>query len=427
LSNVRAKRAVLAALGHEHEFHELTGLPCLNSRAGIEVMKWLDWSGLALPFFARLRRFEADAQLSEEWHRALTERLARNVARTQDMLQEAQRISAAFHPLGIKAALLKGFTLTPDFSNDPYFRHQVDFDFLVAPESTRPAAEALHACGYSAAHLTESGETCFRTASQHIPSAHDDIYTLQRQRQVDLHISIWEPCAWLPVESPQDCLEQSQSQTIHGAEFLSLALEDKFLLQVLHAFRHSFRSWMRAAWLLEVAHCVEMHQEDAALWNLVIQRAGSTLLTKRIFAFVVGLVERLFGSPIPSLLRNWTVEAMTSSLRTWLDHFAYDWATSDWPGSLNNLFLTAEFVPDPRLRRQYWRSRLFPKKEQASLGGPVTATGAKQFLQLRAARLSYVAQRAALHLKDIAALPVQQMRWRRALGSSRGANLDANW
>jgi hypothetical protein len=121
------------------------------------------------------------------------------------------------------------------------------------------------------------------------------------------------------------------------------------------------------------------------------------------------------------------VEAMTSSLRTWLDHFAYDWATSDWPGSLNNLFLTAEFVPDPRLRRQYWRSRLFPKKGQASLGGPAAATGAKQFLQLRAARLSYVAQRAALHLKDIAALPVQQMRWRRALGSSRGANLDANW
>jgi hypothetical protein len=403
LSNVRAKRAVLAALGHEHEFRELAGLPCLSSRAGIEVMNWLDWSGMALPFFARLRRFEADARLSEEWHRALTERLARNVERTQDMLQEAQRISAAFRSLGIKAALLKGFTLAPDFSYNPYFRHQVDFDFLVAPESARPAAEALH-----------------------IPSAHDDIYALQRQRQVDLHISIWEPCAWLPVESPQDCLEQSQSQTIHGAEFLSLALDDKFLFQVLHAFRHSFRSWMRAAWVLEVAHCVEMHQEDAALWNRVIQRAGSTLLTKRIFAFVVGLIERLFASPIPSLLRNWTAEAMSSSLQTWLDHFACDWATSDWPGSLSNLFLTAEFVPDPRLRRQYWRSRLFPKKEQASLGSQVATTGAKQFLQLQAARLSYVAQRAALHLKDIAGLPVQQMRWRRALGSSRGANLDAN-
>jgi Uncharacterised nucleotidyltransferase len=426
LSNVRAKRAVLSALGHEPQFHELTGLPCLNSRAGIEVMKWLDWSGLALPFFARLRRFEADAQLSVEWHRALSERLARNVERTEDMLQEAQRINAAFRSLGIKAALLKGFTLAPDFSDDPCFRHQVDFDFLVTPASAGLAAEALHACGYSAAHLTESGETCFRTASRHIPSAHDDIYTLQRQRQVDLHISIWEPCAWLPVESPQDCLEQSQTQTIHGAEFLSLALEDKFLLQVLHAFRHSFRSWMRAAWLLEIACCFETHQENVALWKRVIQRAGSTRLTKSIFAFVLGLIERLFAGPIPSLLRNWTADASTASLQTWLDHFAFDWATSDWPGSLNNLFLTAEFIPDPRLRRKYWRSRLFPRKEQTSLG-PVAATGAKQFLQLRAARLSYVAQRAALHLKDIAALPVQQMRWRRALDSSRGANLDTNW
>jgi hypothetical protein len=203
-------------------------------------------------------------------------------------------------------------------------------------------------------------------------------------------------------------------------KYLGLTLEDKFLLQVLHAFRHSFRSWVRLSWIREIAHCSEKHVENTALWNSVMERAGSARLTKSIFAFVLGLAERLFHSPIPAPLRSWTAEARTPSLRTWLDHFGVDWAISDWPGSLNNLFLTAEFIPDPNLRKQYWRSRLLPTKAQTSLG-PVAATRPDKFLRLQAARMRYVAQRAAVHLKDIAALPRQQLRWRRALGSSRGS------
>jgi hypothetical protein len=170
---------------------------------------------------------------------------------------------------------------------------------------------------------------------------------------------------------------------------------------------------------------VETHQEDEALWNRVIDRSGSSRLTKRIFAFALGLVNRLFHTPIPSPLRSWTAEAFTVSLRAWLDYFAIDWAISDWPGSLNNLFLTAEFIPDPNLRMQYWRSRLLPKKENASLGA-VASTSPKKFLQLQAARLSYLAHRAGAHVKDIVALPRQQFRWKRALQSTRRLGFDSN-
>jgi putative nucleotidyltransferase-like protein len=419
LSKAQAKRAVLAALGCEAELSGLAVLPGLSSHTGAEVLKWLDRSGLALPFLGRLRRSDAEKQLSEDWRRALSERLGRNVERTRDMQEEAQRLNAALQAFGVPAVALKGFTLSPDFCGEADFRHQVDLDFLVAANDVRKAAAALGSCGYSAARLNESGETCFLTPLRHIPSAHDDIYALQRQRQVDLHISIWEPCEWLTVEAPRDCLDYAQPQRIQGVEFLSLALEDKFLLHVLHAFRHSFRSWMRVAWLFEIAQCVETHRDDAALWKRVVKRAGEARLTKRVFAFVLGLVEQLFASRVPVSLRNWSEEAMSASLRTWLDCFAYDWAISDWPGSLSNLFLAAEFIPDARWRRQYWRSRLFPRKAQASLG-PVAVTSTKKFFQWQAARLAYVARRAALHLKDIAALPVQWMRWRRSLGSSRG-------
>jgi Uncharacterised nucleotidyltransferase len=425
MTNASPKRAVLAALSHEPEFSGLLCLPSLETRAGFNFLRWLDQSGLALAFLWQLEKHGASPRISRTWRDSLSERQTRNFERSRDMVNEVQRIDTAFRSFGVVAALLKGFSLYPDFCDHPSLRHQADLDFLVGPASLQAAAETLRSCGYTAPNLNEAGETCFVTPSQHIPSSRDDLYALQRRRQVDLHISIWEPCPWLPVEVPQDCLKFAGPQNTVGVDYLSLSLEDKFLVQVLHVFWHSFRSWIRLSWLLEIAKFIDNHRESFSLWNRIIQRAGPSNLTKSIFAFVLGLQRRLFGTPVPSALTAWTATAMTPSLSVWLDHFAIDWAISDWPGSLNNLFLTPEFIPDPELRVQYWRSRLLPRKSHSSIGSVATA-GTLEFLQLQAARLSYVAHRAAVHLKDIVALPWQQFRWKRALESSRRPGFEPN-
>ncbi len=426
MTNASLKRAILSVLSHDPDFAGLAGLPPLNTQAGRELSQWMDQGGLALPFLKQLKDGDSTLQLRREWRHSLTQRQARNAARTQDLLEEAQRINDAFRSFHVTAATLKGFSLVPDFCDDPFLRHQVDFDFLIAPGSVQQAAEALRTCGYFTAQLNESGETCFLTRSEHIPTANDDLYALQRQRQVDVHTSIWESCSWFPLEVPQNCLEHAQPQKVHGVDQLSLPLEDKFLLQVLHLFRHAFRSWIRISWLLELAKCMDKHQQNKALWNRVIACAGGARLTRSIFAFVLGLVARLFHAAIPAPLAVWTTGATTPAMRAWLDHFGCDWALSDWPGSLNNLFLTAEFIPDPRLRMRYWRSRLIPRAAQASLGSLVPATPQK-FFQLQAARVQYLARRAAVHFKDIAALPRQQLRWKRALESSRRPGTDRDF
>jgi hypothetical protein len=410
------KRGVVAALSHTPDFSGLQKFPAANSNAGQRLLRWMDRSGLALRFFDQVEN--RNIALSADWRAALGERFTKNIARTRDLFDETQQLAAAFRSFGVTAATLKGFTLTPDFCPDPNLRHQVDFDLLVASSSVRTAAEALRSCGYSTDQINEGGETCFLTPLTHIPSPDDDLYGLQRQRQVDLHVSLFERSAWFPIEGPQDCLERARPQIVEGMDFLSLSLEDKFLLQVLHAFRHSFRSWVRVSWLLEIATCMETHQHDATLWNAVIHRAGETRLAKSVFAFVLGLIERLFQTPIPTRLQSWTEEAMSVSLRAWLDHFAFDWATSDWPGSLNNLFLAPDFISDEALRRQYWQSRLVPRKAQTSIGSR-PAGGAHSFFQWQAARLRYVAQRVSVHLKDIVAFPWQGWRWKRALAESR--------
>lgn len=418
MTDTHSKLVVLAALGHDPYFADLPKLPAVASQEGRNLLRWLDQSGLALVFLRRLQKHSAVTLTSGAWRQELETRQARNIRRTEDMLQEARRIQSAFSSRDIRAVCLKGFSLSPDFCEDPFVRHQVDFDFMVSPDGVHVAAEALRACGYDTAKINESGETYFVTPLRHIPSAQDDLYAVPRHRQVDLHVSIWEPNEWLSVEVPQDCLDFTQPQQTNGLEFLSLSLEDKFLLQILHAFRHSLKSWIRVSWLSEIAYCMEYHGKNVTLWSKVIERAGTGCVAKTIFAFVLGMVNRMFGSPIPEALHLWQSTAMNPSLKAWLNNFALDWVLSDWPGRLSNLFLASQFIANRNDRMKYWQSRLLPEKTRASLGSIATA-GAKNLMKVQAAHWRYVARRAALHLADIAGLPRQQIRWRRALASSR--------
>jgi len=417
LTDLSHKQVILSALSLQPDFTGLATLPPLSSRHGSALVKWLDRSGLALFFNARLAETGVLGDLPDGWSKALADRQIRNIARTQDMLAEAQRLQLAFESASIVAASLKGFTLTPDFNKSVILRHQVDFDYLIAPHDVWRTAEVLQACGYAAASLNEAGESCFRTPLHHIPTSSDDLYALQCHRQVDLHISLWEPAPWFPLSVPDDSLTFTERREIAGVDFRCVSLEDRFLMQVMHAFRHSFRSWVRVSWILEIATFLHNYRGHSSLWNRVIQRAGNSQLVRSIFAFVLGLAQRLFQAPIPPPLYSWVRSAMTPPLRAWLDHFSFDWVTSDWPGSLSNLLLTSEFIPDPALRRRYWRSRLLPGAAQTSLG-VVTSRGTRQRFEHQAARLRYVAHRAGVHLKDIVTLPWRGFRWRRALSSA---------
>jgi hypothetical protein len=417
------KRAVLAAFQRQPDFTALTTLSALRPKANRDLLRWLDQSGLALTFLSRLQVLDAVPLIPGDLRSALSQRSARNAERLRDMLQEFQRLTDAFRNHGVFAATLKGFTLAPDFCEHLSLRHQTDFDFLVDPGDVPVAAEALHSCGYSTPSLSHSGESCFTTPLLHAPSRQDDLYSLQHHRQVDLHTSIWENYPWLSVSVPSDCLDHAEPSVVHSVPCYGLSLEDKFLTQVFHLFRHSFRFWIRLSWLLEICRCMEVHREDELLWRRVIARAGEDHLTKSIFAFVLGLANRLFDCCVPPLLLSWSSTGLTHSMRTWLNYFSVDWAISDLPGSLKNLFLTGEFIPDRKRRLHYLRSRLLPRKGQTSVGDVATPNVASS-LKLKSAQLQYLAHRSVVHAKDLLCLPWEQFRWKRALMVARAGTID---
>src|ERR1700688_4347136 len=163
-----AKRSVLRALKRNPDFGGLASLPPLGSRQGGRLLQWLDQSGLALAFLKCVNIHSAGVCLPDEWRNVLEARRQRNAARLQDMLQEFQRLNDAFRSRGTMAVTLKGFSLIPDFCEDPSLRHQTDFDFLVRPGDVDAAAAVLGSSGYSTSQLSYSGESCFTTPLHHV-------------------------------------------------------------------------------------------------------------------------------------------------------------------------------------------------------------------------------------------------------------------
>jgi hypothetical protein len=418
MPDANPKQKIIRAFRRDPDFARATSLPPVGSRQGARLLRWLDHSGLALQFHNCIETGAAEKCLSDAWRDTLMGRKRRNAARLEDMLEEFRRLNDAFRAKGVMALALKGFSLVPDFCADPSLRHQTDFDFLVNPSDIDAAAEALRSHGYSTPKLSYSGESFFSTPLHQVPSRTDDLYAIQHHRQVDLHVSLTESSHWLQLDFPARGETAAIPMNISGISFYGLPLETRFLAQILHAFKHSFRSWLRLSWLLEIGHCMDLHHEDDVLWARLLEEAGNTLLMKRIFAFILTLTHRLFGSRIPNRLANWAAEGMTPTLRVWLEHFSEGWALADWPGSLSNLFLSSDFIADSRLRSEYLKSRLIPKQERLSIETRSANDLERPFLwQIQ--RWKYVAHRAGVHLGDVVRFPLTQWRWQRALVSAR--------
>src|SRR5215475_7339654 len=326
----RSRRAVLGALRVTPDLCGVSRIPTLDSDDGRALLRWMDRSGLALYAWRQLQRHGATEKVPREWRHALQQRLLDNASRTEDLRMEFCRLNAAFERRGVSVATMKGFTLVPDFCEEPALRHQTDFDFLVRREDMSDAAEVLRMCGYNADRWSEGGETCFTTVLHRVPSADDYLYSHQHQRQVDLHVSLWEPSPWLAVETPTDSMSCIECRVLRGTWFSALSPADSFLNQVLHVFRHSMKSWIRLSWLLELGHCMELHRGDAELWQRVTGRAGQSELTKKAFAFVLGLVGCAFGAQTPKVLEQWLTGTDTARLRAWIEGFGLDWVITDW-------------------------------------------------------------------------------------------------
>jgi hypothetical protein len=421
MRNRDLKSAVIGALSPgptpAPDFSTLSRLMHRSSAGDLRhLLRWLDESGLALYLLHQLQQHAAVEAVPHPLRAALEQRLAANRERTLDMLREFRRIIDAFRQRGVRFCALKGFTLTPDFCSAPHLRHQTDFDFLISAEWMENAKQALKSCGYAQEEIRSTGEVAFATPLRHIPSAADDIYARPRHREVDLLVSLRCQEHGVSLEMPSDCLYRAQPMTLHAISFPALSLDDRFTLQVMHAFKHLLGSWVRLSWLLEIGSFIDVHHDDEDLWHSVISRFGYNLTVRNAFGIILSLTQALFPRPIPGSLEEWCLRPLPNRIATWVHEFGFKWALSGLDGAKLTLFVHREFFDDASAWTSYLASRIFPFGRRSSIGR-VSAALPRARIKARASQWLHSMRRVMFHTRELASLPLEAIRWKRALRS----------
>ena len=419
------KLLAVDALGSAPDPAALRALRSAGPREFRALLQWLDHSGLALYFAARLKQTPQWNEASAELRRALDRRAEANTQRTEALLADFRAVSDSLHRHRVPHAFLKGFTLAPAFCPDPNLRHQSDLDVLIAPEFLDEASRAVVACGYELQPITEPGEFRFATLATHLPTLRDDIYSLPPRREVELHTSIWAAPGDVHLAVPEDLLSRLQPRELHGVSFQSLSLEDAFLVQVLHAFGHLLGSWLRVSWLWEIHYFFEMHAAYAGFWHSFGERAGDDPQIRKAIGLVLDLTRRLFQTRIPAEPQAVYLDPLPERISAWVEHCGTRWALAGIAGSKLSLFVHREFFDRDASWRAYFLRRMLPRHAKTS-PGLALASDAETRLRDRITQIEFTARRLFFHAGAALSFMWEALRWRQALYASRRARSAAS-
>lgn len=403
----------------------LDRLPAFGKRDWERTLKWLDHSGLALPFWSRLKQAEAESVLPC----AVSERLRRNssdhCARVMAMLEEFGQINRGLEGAGLRYAALKGFTLIPEYCPAACLRTTYDFDYLLPRESMDQADCAMKALGYARKKEQAPHPLVYFHRPPRSPTSCDDLYSPDFPRTVELHFLFWDAgLTQVPIALTEDPLlnlrirsltppqigAQDPLQTGQDRRFWTLCEEDELVFQVLHAFRHILQNWCRLCSLLDIAYFLDHRALDAAFWDRFCERLKESRPLSEIVGVVFLLAARLFGGNIPASVSSQTVRCLRSPLALWVDRYGLDSALNNFSDNKFSLFLHHEFVQDDAVWRSVKRKSLYPWRRP----NQAIATSSPQTSARFGARLKqtlYVAKRIKHHFVSSARYGFEARRW----------------
>ncbi len=381
-------------------------LQSFPSREWKRALPWLDASGLALYFLNRIEKLDGGGMLPAVVLTRLRQNRKDNRARTSAFLDEMRVIHQSFEANGVEFALLKGYSLVPEYCPAPELRHQCDLDYLIAEDNLHRASSILHAMGYSRVRKAPGTHTFSRSTGD-LPSR-DNIYKAGLNYSVEVHAALWENEDVPGLERLPGVLGRRQTHQLSGLVFPTLAAEDRFIHQCTHVLSHVLQFWIRLAWLYEIATFLNQARTDVGFWRRVGSRIGGRVYIAKAVQLVTLLATTVFAGEAPPIQGS-----DYPALRLWVNDYGRQWAMHDLPGSKLSLFLFPEFVDEEQWRRLR-RQRLFPLRRshsatQLSASEPRLSLGA-QFAEFR-----YAGQRLAFHMRETWRYLREQPRWQQSL------------
>lgn len=392
----------------------------LKEEAWQQNLRWLDRSGLALPLAARFEALRPTPGVSERVRTVLRSRLQDNQQRMERMLDFFRETTRALNAVGARYCCVKGFSLIPDCFDGIRERHQVDLDFLVAPEDLKVARRATEALGYHVQHASPSGEVRLIKPWSRYIGISGYLYQLPEAPPIELHSRLWE--------ADQDEIDfsslsiDSGAREVHevgGVEFPRLRPAYQFLYLLLHILRHLLGSWTRLVSLYEIATFIRARRTDKELWAEAARLIGADHRLSSACALILGLVHVAFPQDLPEALREIYAANLSADSAAWLYRYATTWLLADPPGNKLNLLVQRQFWSDRQVWRQYLRRRLLPIRAPHRLSEQAVRS-TRRALAYRFEEARYQASRAWYHVKSDWSYLMALLRWnrRRRLPSS---------
>ncbi|HWB86668.1 MAG TPA: nucleotidyltransferase family protein [Bryobacteraceae bacterium] len=352
----------------------------------------------------------------------LRARESKNIERVARLRSTFAEISTALAERGIEFAVLKGFSLWPDFVPELRRRLQYDLDFF-CPESVGAAHDALRQLGYEPMRQSEDLPTDHLTPLAR-PSAwrwSGDYFDLGIPIAVELHFRLWdEPTEGFAAPGLDAFWPRRIQREWDGLSYFGLALPDQLAQVALHMLRHLLRGDVQISQVYEIAWFLHHRAADDAFWDnwRVLHPAG----LRRLEAIAFRLAEQWFGCVLARAALE-EVDVLPPVLHYWFARHAAAPVESFFHPNKSELLLHMALLDSGRSRRAVLRRRLFPARlpapgDAAFDSGKSLSTGLRLHRAWR--RAVFAAERASRHLRTL--LPaLWQLSVEHWLGGSRRA------
>jgi hypothetical protein len=378
-------------------------LEALSEGEWQRLLRWLDFSGLALYFLDRI----AELQLCHWLPASVSDRLRRNLAdnaeRTRCMFAESAAIQQEFQSADLSYAALKGLSLWPCAVSRPELRSQFDLDFLVAERSAHEAQRILECRGYRL--YAVSGRSLEFKLNERPALSIKDLYKPMPSHAVELHL---EPAA----SGRSSILDRVEFRELYGIRMPVLAPVDLFLGQALHIYKHLCSEFSRASHLLEFRRHVLARFDDQSFWICLRTAAESNERAVLGIGIVTLLITRTMGEFAPAALTGRTVSRLPAPVRLWVEIYGSRSVLGSYPGTKLYLLLQRETQAAGIPARRRPTQALLPSR----LPPPVIKAFPNEALSVRIARyrmqLEFVLLRLRFHLLEGLRYAWESYRWK---------------
>jgi hypothetical protein len=371
----------------------------------LNVLWWLDTSGMALYFYHRAHEIGADAALPRTMESALAQRLSSNVIRMKSLFYESRALAAWFDGGNIPYVLLKGVTLTPHSVPDSNLRSQADLDFLVADRFADLAVHYIHRLGYRL-HARSQNTLEFRAGASHPPNILD-IYSAKTRRALELHLAADASCE-------MHLLSRRQMREFDGASIYALSPADILIEQARHLLKHLCGEHTRVSWIFEFWRHVRYRRNQRDFWRTAESCAADLIHGDLAMGMAAWLAENFFGGTQAEIPPRWLTNALPGRVRLWLERYACSLLLSDTIGNKLYALLRRE-LPGGTGGQRTTCQILLPRVAPAPI---LHAQPNESWPQKRTryrVEAHFIIRRLWFHLREGIRFAIEASRWNRAV------------